>query len=151
MTLDSSNPGLGSIKESETSILIVEDNLQYSQVLKRLLQGTFGYNNITTVEDTNRAYELIEKQPEKFRLLFVDYHFPSGETGGLLLEKLRDAKLLDDKIAFLITSEPTMENMKQAHEAGAIGVVAKPFNREAIRDQLELAERAVIAANTESF
>ncbi len=139
------------ILTEETSVLIVDDNPQFSSILKMILGQGFGFKQITTVDSTEAAYSLINQAPEKFQLLFVDFRFPGGETGGDLLEKLKQQALLDDKVAFLITSEPTIDNQKQALKAGAMGVVAKPFDRNALRMQLEKADRALKADAGESF
>lgn len=132
-----------SIISPETPVLIVDDNPQYTLVLKKMLQAAFGYQNITSVESTEEAFDLLKAEPDRFRLLFVDYMFPSGDGGGALLRKLNQDSLLQGKVAFLITSEPTIDNMKEALSAGAQGVVAKPFDREGLRRQIEKAERAM--------
>lgn len=139
------------LRAVETPILIVDDNLQYTMVLKTILKGVFGYTDIVSVDNPDAGFELIQKEPKSRTLLFIDYNFPSGQTGGELLERLASAGLMEGKIAFLITSEPTVENQKQAIEAGAQGVVAKPFDRDALRAALERAERRLIADSTESF
>ena len=141
---------LNSIKDSQTGILIVDDSTQYTKVLRRILEA-FGYQCIDSVESTKEALDQIKANPEKYRLLFVDYSFPSGESGGALLSDLARLNLLEQKIAFLITSEPTVENVKEATGAGALGVVAKPFNRDELWRQLEKAERLIVTNNTEGF
>lgn len=138
------------IDDLSIPILIVDDNVQYAQVLQRILKSGLGYSNITLVENPKDALALILQDPERFKLMFVDYNFPSGETGGELLVKLKNDNLLEGKIAFLITSEPTVENMKQALGAGAMGIVAKPFDRSKLEEQLEKAKRS-IKVDIESF
>jgi DNA-binding NtrC family response regulator len=135
----------------ESPILIVEDNPQYAKVLERMLKAALGYTNITHVDNTAEAFKRIEQDPSYFRLLFVDYNFPIGESGGRLLEKLQESKLLQGKAAFLITSDPSVENVKQATNAGAVGVVAKPFNTEQIRVQLDKARRSLFAEEVDYF
>lgn len=132
----------GSITSPGTPILIVDDNPQYTQLLKRILGTGFGYQDITTVNTTEAAYKLISESPERFQMLFVDFRFPEGATGGDLLTRLKDSNLMDEKVAFLITSEPTVDNQKQALKAGAQGVVAKPFDRNSIQQQLDKVARA---------
>lgn len=144
-------PPLTTIKSPETSILIVEDSKQYTMVLTKILSGIFHYIDITAVESSEEAYALLKKDPERFKLLFVDYNFPSGDNGGALLERLKYQKMLEGRIALLITSEPTVERLKEAVAAGALGIVAKPFDREELKNQLDRAERAIVAMNTESF
>jgi DNA-binding NtrC family response regulator len=139
------------IKDPETPILIVDDSTQYTQVLMKILKNVMGYKNITTVDETSKAYDIISSDPEKFRLIFVDFRFPSGQTGGDLLSKLALNSLMKDKVAFLITSEPTLDNVKQASAAGAFGVVAKPFDREQLVKQIDKAERVIAAEKEGSF
>ncbi len=116
-------------KNTNLPVLIVDDNVQYAQLLRRILESTFGFTNITAVDELDKARVLITKEPEHFKLLFIDYNFPNGDTGGNLLSDLAGANLLDGKAAFLITSEPSNKNMEQACTAGALGVVVKPFNK----------------------
>lgn len=139
------------LKSPETPILIVEDNLHYSQILRKMLEVRLGFSDITSVDNIEQAYEMISSEPGRFRMLFVDYNFPGQETGGSLLDRLNQETLLEDKVAFLITSEPTMENLKEALSAGARGVVAKPFDTKDIERQIEKAERALLAEDVESF
>ena len=135
----------------DTPILIVDDNVQFANLLKRILEGAFGYKNITMLEDSDAAYSLINSDPQRFKLLFVDFNFPSGNTGGELLTRLAANSLLKNKAAFLITSEPSTENVNQAKRAGAVGVVAKPFDRQELQRQLEIAERRLQVDNGEFF
>ncbi|RMG42818.1 MAG: response regulator [Candidatus Dadabacteria bacterium] len=139
------------ISNPETSVLIVDDSMQYSMVLQKILQGVFGYHDVTTVDNPGDAFKLISEDPEKFGMLFVDYNFPDGNTGGDLLNQLAKNDLIKDKVAFLITSEPTPDNMKAAINAGALGVVAKPFDREELKRQLEKARRAREIDEVDSF
>ena len=133
-----------SILDPENSVLIVDDNPQYARILRMMLERTVGFHHVVSVDSTEEGMRLLEADPGKFRLLFVDFHFPDGSTGGDLLEKLQTRGLLKDTKAFLITAEPSINNVKQAQAAGALGVVAKPFDSVELKRQLEKAERARI-------
>lgn len=139
------------LNDSETPILIVDDSLQYSQVLSKLLRYGFGYSNVTAVGTLEEAEDLIKSEPEKFKLFFVDYNLPNGQTGGTFLQSLKHKKILEEAIAFLITADPTIDNMQEAIRAGALGVVAKPFDRTELEKQLEKAKRAVLQRSVECF
>ena len=139
------------LSASDTPILIVDDNPQYASVLQKTLNGVFGYTDISTVDDTEHAYALIAADPLRFKFLFVDYNFPSGQTGAALLHRLNDEGLLDNKVALLITSDPTPENVQEARSAGAVGVVAKPFDRKQLSELIEKACRAYAARGVDSF
>ncbi len=142
---------LSSIDPAETSVLIVDDSTQYSDVLRRILKGVFGYTEIVSVDNTKEAFDRISAEPEKFRLMFVDFNFPGTEKGTDLLMRLKEASLMDERIAFLITSEPTLENVRSATSYGALGVLAKPFDREELKTQMEKARIHIRTENCESF
>lgn len=131
-----------SILDPQTRILIVDDNPQYARILRMMLERTLGYSDVSTVESTEEGRKLLEERSGEFQIVFVDFHFPDGSTGGDLLKELHAKGKLDGLTAFLITAEPSMESMKQALSAGARGVVAKPFDSSELRRQLEKAERA---------
>ena len=139
------------LNNPDTPILIVDDSLQYSQVLSKILKHGFGYSNITAVACLEDAEQLVQDDPARFKLFFVDYNLPNGRTGGTFLRILQDKQLLDEAIAFLITAEPTVDNMQEAKSAGALGVVAKPFDRTELERQLQKAKRAVMQRTVECF
>ena len=142
---------LRTIKNPDLPILIVDDNVQYTQVLKRILEKIFGYKSIFSMDNTYDAFAEISKEPDFYKILFIDYNFPGGETGGSFLNRLSNKKLLEGKVAFMITSEPTADNLKEAQAAGAIGMVAKPFDRNDLQRQLDKAERALSIGDADSF
>jgi DNA-binding NtrC family response regulator len=136
--------------EPHTPVLIVDDNPQYSMVLNRILSSVFQFTNITVLDNLDAGYQALSKQPGFYKLLFVDFRFPGSQTGSELLTKLSSQGLLQGVSAFLITSEPTVDNMKEALNAGAVGVVAKPFDRDELGKQLEKASR-LIKMEADSF
>lgn len=140
-----------SITESSTPVLIVDDNQQYIQILRRMLEGAFGYKNITLVETPEAAVQALSGAPEGAGLIFVDYNLSASASGVDLLNQLRGAGCLKNRVAFLITADPTVDNVQEALKAGALGVVAKPFDRSELAKQLEKAERFVVAESTDSF
>jgi CheY-like chemotaxis protein len=129
----------------------VEDSVHYAKVLRRLLEHGLGYTNITHVERTFEAMELIQNEPDRFHVLFVDYNFPTGDNGGTFLESLKARNLIGNKVAFLITSEPSLDKLEQATRAGAVGVVAKPFDRQQLTQQIERAKRMLFAESQDYF
>jgi DNA-binding NtrC family response regulator len=129
------------IDPTNHKILIVDDNPQYTQLLKTILTKGFGFTDVATAPDASTALTMTEAE-RGFTLFFVDYNLSLGTTGGDLLTTLSAQHKLDNASAFLITSEPTVENQREALKAGAVGVVAKPFDRERIRLHLLKAQRA---------
>ncbi len=86
-----------------------------------------------------------------FSLFFVDYNFPVGENGTAFLRKLAARNLLEGRVAFLITSEPTLKNMEEASAAGAAGVVAKPFDIKQLLEQIDRAGRKLFSDSIDTF
>ena len=134
-----------SILSPETPILIVDDNPQFATVLRRILEGIFKYKTITLVDSIEKGYSILKAAPDLYRIVFVDYRFPGADTGVDLLQRLSQEGLLVGKVAFLITSEPNLDNFKKAISAGVVGVIAKPLDREDLRRQLEVADRRLCA------
>ena len=132
------------IRDPSNPILIVDDNPQYTLVLSKMLKGGMGYEEITTATSPEEGYALVAERPDRFKLLFIDFRFPGGSTGTELMRKLDSEELMRGKVVFLITSEPTPDNVKAASKAGALGVVAKPFDRSQLEKQLEKAQRSLI-------
>lgn len=139
------------ITDPGLSILVVDDSRQYTMILEKMLRSGFGYENISVVLSVDEGYSLISSGKDRFELLFIDYRFPNGATGGELLERLAAEGHLDDRVAFLITSEPTIENQSQAMKAGAFGVVAKPFDREELKRQIDRAQQRLRTEQMDHF
>lgn len=131
------------IRSPETSILVVDDSADYALVLRRILQTGMGYRSVEIFSSIDAAYEAIASAPERFPVLFVDYHFPNGRTGAELLEKLRRKDLLHDKVAFFITAEPAIQKAIEANSNGAYGVVVKPFNTDHLKKLIERVDRSL--------
>ncbi|HMO02263.1 MAG TPA: response regulator [Oligoflexia bacterium] len=139
------------MNNNETSILIVDDNPQYASLLKRIIEHLCQGVEVSMIHEIKAAKEEIVKNPQKFQLLFVDFRFPSGETGGDLIRQLKEQDLLKDKVAILVTSEPSAENVSEAQKNGVLAVVAKPFDKEQIRIQIERAKKILELNASESF
>lgn len=137
--------------DQKTRILIVDDSIQFAMVLNRLLTGIFGFTAITTLSSTEDALQRLESEPAEFGLVFLDFHFPSGMSGGELLTMMSEKGLLGDKIVFLMSSDPTAEALQRVLKSGAAGVIAKPFDRDELRRQLERASRLAHADEADSF
>lgn len=139
------------ITDPNTKILIVDDSPQYSTLLSRILSVGLGYTNIVTCASLDEAFALYDHDEPEFALIFVDYNFPEGRTGGEFLRFLDNRGISEKCAVFMITAEPSVENQKEAMKAGACGVVVKPFDRMMLKKQLDKAQQLLDVENTESF
>jgi DNA-binding NtrC family response regulator len=131
-------------------VLIVDDSKDYAKMLERLLRAKGGVTDVTACYSIEDGRALIDKG-ERYALYFVDYNFPTGGKGTDFLRYLQDNGCLGKSVAFLITSEPTLKNMEDATAAGAVGVVAKPFDIQQLLSQIELARRKLFSDGIEYF
>ena len=137
--------------ESSTSILVVDDNPHYLSVLSKMLESGFGFEDVCGANSIQEARETISQNPEKFRILLVDYQFPGDETGADFLEQLAREGYLEGKCAFLVTSEPSVESVKRVSMIGGIAVLAKPVDRAELEKQLKRAHQVLSQDSVESF
>jgi DNA-binding NtrC family response regulator len=127
----------------ETSVLIVDDSSDYSQVLQRILHNGLGYTSVVTIPSLDEAYRMITSSPDRFSMIFLDYHFPNGETGSSLIERLKEQGLLDSRVAFFVTAEPAVQKAIEVNDHGLAGVVIKPFNVEKLRALIQRVDRGL--------
>lgn len=130
---------MSELTDPNTPVLIVDDSREYTFILQKLLQQGLGYQNITTVSSVSGAMEILRERKGEATILFVDYHLPDGLTGQDLLRQLRNEELMESKVAFFITSLPSMETAQSANKEGVVSVVVKPFNREKLEEQIKRA------------
>lgn len=136
---------------ADTAVLIVDDNPQFAGLLQRLLQSSWGFTTVDIETSPEAAVSRLLAGESHYSIFFIDFHFPEELNGCDVLLKLKQQGILEKRFAFLITSEPTGENIQRAMEAGAIGVVGKPFNREDLERQLTKAARLIELSDKEGF
>jgi len=104
-----------------TRILIVDQNPNYSEILKALL-GKRGYM-VTALEDGYQIGAVLKSKT--FDIIFLD-----SQTGGIrgkgLFAKIK--KECPHSHIILITSKRGNGFIKEAMDAGAYGCIYKPFN-----------------------
>jgi DNA-binding NtrC family response regulator len=131
------------ITSPETSIIIVDDTQEYAHILSRILQKGMGYKQVESFSSMEDAYDAISNEPDRFPIVFLDYHFPNGKTGTELLGKLRQNDLLDGRLVFFITAEPAVQKAIEANHNGAVGVIVKPFSTQALENLIKRVEHTL--------
>jgi two-component system, chemotaxis family, chemotaxis protein CheY len=113
-------------------ILVADDSRAMRMIVIRTLrQAGFGGHEVIEAENGREALGLVgELVPD---LILADWNMPEL-TGMELLGTLR---LRGDATPFcFVTSAGSEEMSDQAVAAGALGLVAKPFTAEVLRDML---------------
>lgn len=104
-----------------TKILLVEDDLSYSRIIKTFLVKN--HFDVISANSLSMGHQLISK--EKPNLVIVDYRLPDG-TGLQLLEK--SLKQNADLPFILITSYIDIRTAVRAMKLGAFEYITKPIN-----------------------
>jgi len=102
-------------------ILLVEDDLTYSKIIKNFLQAN-GYE-VTAVQKVADALNCIEREDPN--LVITDYRLPDG-TGMEILEKVIDNH--PGKPVILITNYSDIRTAVKAMKMGAFEYITKPVN-----------------------
>jgi two-component system cell cycle response regulator DivK len=111
-------------KKSQTTILIVEDNVSNFVLMARML----GYMGMHCEWKTS-GYEVVEYADTlpNIDLILMDIRLPY-EDGYEALEKLRLAERLQDIKVVAVTAYASEEQLQRARAAGFDGFIGKPLD-----------------------
>ncbi len=114
-------------------ILIADDSRVMRQIVIRTLrQAGYDGHDIVEAEDGRDAYDKVQsEQPD---LVLSDWNMPNM-TGIECLQALRSS---GSTVPFgFVTSEGSEEMRGRAADAGALFLIAKPFNEETFTEALD--------------
>jgi chemotaxis signal transduction protein/ABC-type nitrate/sulfonate/bicarbonate transport system substrate-binding protein len=126
-------------------ILLVEDASVMRKMEIKIL-NQLGYRNIVEAVDGNDAEEKLTHDKE-IRLVISDWAMPNKD-GYELLKWVRGQEEFRTLPMILATGQGDKESVGRAMQAGANGVVAKPFTPDDLQTQIEEAfgiKKAVVA------
>jgi two-component system, chemotaxis family, chemotaxis protein CheY len=116
-------------------VLVVDDSRVMRQIVIRTLRQA-GYGDWEVVEAEDGAAALAKARSCAPDLVLADWNMPKM-TGIQLLGMLRST---GDSVPFaFVTSESAEDMHALARNAGALGVITKPFTAETFRDVLDVA------------
>ncbi len=114
-------------------ILIVDDSKAMRMIVTRTMRQA-GFADHTILEGCDGAEGLALVASEQPDLVLSDWNMPNM-TGIECLQKLRSS---GSSVPFgFVTSEGSAEMRDRAATAGALFVIAKPFNADTFRDALD--------------
>ena len=114
-------------------ILVADDSRVMRQIVIRTLRQA-GYDDHDIVEAEDGADALSKIASEKPDLVLSDWNMPNM-TGIECLQALRSS---GSTLPFgFVTSEGSPEMRDKAASAGALFLIAKPFNEETFKDALD--------------
>ena len=114
-------------------ILIADDSRVMRQIVIRTLRQA-GYDDHEIVEAEDGADALAKVSSEKPDLVLSDWNMPNM-TGLECLQALRSS---GSAVPFgFVTSEGSADMREKAADAGALFLIAKPFNADSFVDALD--------------
>lgn len=115
------------------TVLIADDDDTARGLLKNVLVAC-GMHVVAEVADGKQALSETKRLMPEVVCLDIDMPLMSGLD---VLARLRvdNSKL----IALIITASPTAQNVREAIQVKADGVIAKPFNQQKIKTEIERA------------
>jgi len=120
--------------DQKMKIILAEDGTTMRKMELKILQQ-IGYENIIEAVDGVQAMEKLASEDD-IQLVISDWNMPNKSGFELLTWMRQDPKYQD--IAFLmVTGQGDKIYVKQAMDAGASGVVAKPFSPDELKHKIE--------------
>jgi two-component system chemotaxis response regulator CheY len=115
------------IKDAKRTAFVADDDEVARTMLKSVLTAA-GLDVIGEAGDGKQALAEVKRLSPDIVCLDIDMPMMSGLD---VLVRLRSTTN-DHMIALIITASPTAQNVREAIQARADGVIAKPFNQEKI-------------------
>ena len=110
------------------TILVVDDVSLNREMIKMMLESIEGLN-VEEAADGKEAFEMFEKEPDKYSLIFMDVQMPVMDG----LESTRAIRALNNEhsknVAIIALTAATLESeIKQCLESGMNDFLAKPMS-----------------------
>jgi two-component system chemotaxis response regulator CheY len=105
---------------------VVEDLQSMRDLVSRNLR-ILGYAHQTAVEDTERAWSLIQREEVPFDIVICDWN-RSSRTGLDLLSRVRADSRFEKTVFILLTEASEIAQLQEALQAGIDAYLIKPFS-----------------------
>jgi two-component system chemotaxis response regulator CheY len=116
------------------SILIVDDSAMMRKIVLRAL--TLAGLEFQTVHEAGNGSDALQMLKEqKVELIMCDINMPIM-SGLEMLEKMREMKLATDVPVIMVTTESSVEQVRQAVALGASGYIRKPFTPDQVKQKV---------------
>ncbi len=110
-------------------LLIAEDNPTNMKILLLTLEGE-GYD-ITTTEDGDSAWELINRSTDPFSVIILDWMMP-GLSGLELLIKIKNDHRFKNIPIIIQTAKAQRVDIEQGMKEGAFKYLTKPYDEDVL-------------------
>lgn len=123
------------IAMNEFNVLIVEDNIDVSEVLSTDLKEINFASNISIAHTLKEAMRYIE-EVKGINFILIDWNLPDG-TGIALLEKLRKSAPFQDCPIMMVTAQDNIDDVLEAMRLGANEYLIKPWTPAELKEKID--------------
>ena len=120
--------GKNQIKRKTFNILIVDDDLDVADNLKKLLE--LRGHNITIVDDGPRCITHCKDKEKQYNMVFIDYHM-EGLDGAQVAEIVKCGS--KSPLIFAYTGDNSLKAINDFRQVGMDGAIIKPIDIQSIQ------------------
>jgi two-component system chemotaxis response regulator CheY len=113
--------------------LIVDDFPTMRRIIKTLLKQN-GYSNFVEAEDGEKAYRVLQSQPD-IEFIVSDWNMPNM-TGLEFLKTVRADPKFKNLPFLMVTAEAEKENIIEAVKSGVSNYIVKPFTGATLKEKM---------------
>jgi two-component system, chemotaxis family, chemotaxis protein CheY len=114
-------------------VLVIDDSSTLRMVLKRILRE-LAIAEVAEAESGSEALAMWATDTA-FDVILIDRNMP-GETGAEVVRRLRLTPAGQAPKILMVSSDATVDRIKEAMTAGCDGFLPKPFSASQLRQQL---------------
>ena len=123
-------------------VLVVDDYNTMIRIIRNLLKQ-LGFEDVDDASDGSAA--LAKLREKKYGLVISDWNM-EPMTGYELLKVVRADPAMAKTPFILVTAESKQDNINAAKTAGVSGYIIKPFNEKVLKEKIDAALAAPVAA-----
>lgn len=115
------------VRRSTPSVLVIDDDPEYLETVRELLQAT-GFHEVLTTTSGAKGLDIMRYHQGDLQVILLDYSMPrlSGP------ETLEYARRINPNIKVIGVIDVDMDDLPDSFRAGVQGIVAKPVNGDAL-------------------
>lgn len=121
----------------EIKLLLVDDEEEILNLLRKYLEKA-GFTNIYTINDPEKALEMMQK--DLYKIVLLDIKMPKMD-GIELLQKIKDVNPLCNII--MVTAYSDLNNVVECIAKGAVDFISKPFKMKEIVEVVSQAHERI--------
>lgn len=115
-------------------VLVIDDDANFRDLIKRILRKNEAFE-LDFCKDGKEGIAFLKEMGSKIDIILCDYHMPEA-NGYEVLQEIKNDPVLQAISVVILTSEDSIEKVKELLDLGAYYYLKKPANREILSSVL---------------